>query len=283
MINPGGVGLTLAFRKARTIFNYILITAVGLFFLVPIFWMVTTSLKPDSEILSTLFFGSKLVWGNYSEAMNYLPFGRFYLNSTFVAFSVTFLVLLTSSLSAYAFARITFPARDKLFLLYLATLMIPGQLTIVPLFIIMKTFGWIDTYYSLILPAAFTAFGTFLLRQFFLTIPSELEDAARMDGCKRLGIYWHVILPLSKPALATLAVFTFVGQWNNFLWPLIVTNTTAKFVIPLGIMNFQGQHGTEWNLLMAAATVSIIPGVILFLFVQRYLVEGITMTGMGGK
>jgi multiple sugar transport system permease protein len=275
--------LSLSFKKLRTIANYVLITWAGIIFLTPMIWMVSTSLKPADEVLSTLFIGSKIVWGNYMTAMNFLPFWKFYINSTFISIAVTFLVLLTSSLSAYAFARLKFPGRDKLFLLYLGTLMIPGQLTIVPLFIIMKYINWIDSYQALILPGAFTAFGTFLMRQFFLTIPYELEDASRIDGCNRLGIYWHVILPLSKSAFATLGVFTFVGQWNNFLWPLIVTNTTAKFTIPMGIMNFQGQHGTEWNLMMAAATVSVIPAMILFLFVQRYLVEGISLTGMGGK
>lgn len=188
-----------------------------------------------------------------------------------------------SSLAAYAFARMQFRGRDILFLLYLGTLMIPGQVTIVPLFILMKYLNWVDTYQALILPGSFTAFGTFLLRQFFLSIPFELEDAARIDGCSRFGMYWRIILPLSGPALATLAIFTFIQQWNNFLWPLIVTNSDSMKTLPLGIAMFQTQNGTQWHLMMAASAIAIVPTLILFIFAQKYFVKGITLSGMGGR
>ena len=167
-----------------------------------------------------------------------VPFGRFLVNTTFVAVTVTILELITSSFAAYAFARLRFPGRDKLFLLYLGTLMIPGQVTIIPNFLLMSWLGWVDTYAALIIPAAFSAFGTFLLRQFFLSIPPELEQAARMDGCSYFGIYRHIILPLSGPALATLAVFAFMTQWNAFLWPLIVTNKETMRTLTVGIRYF---------------------------------------------
>ncbi len=179
------------------IVSYTLLTVFGLMFITPFLWMVATSLKPAADIFTMppQWFGERFEWSNYKEAWDYFPFARFYINTAIVAIATVFLVLFTSSLAAYAFARLQFKGRDTLFLLYLGTLMIPGQVTIVPLFILMSAFEWVDTYQALILPGAFTAFGTFLLRQFFLTIPFELEDAARIDGCSRFGLYWRIILP----------------------------------------------------------------------------------------
>jgi multiple sugar transport system permease protein len=272
-------------EKTFRLLNYLIISVFGLFFMVPFLWMLASSVKPPNEIFSIPpeWFGSYFEWKNYKEAWDYFPFARFYLNNIIVSVSTTVLVLVTSSLAAYAFARMQFRGRDTLFLLYLGTLMIPGQITIVPLFLIMKYFSWIDTYQALILPGAFTAFGTFLLRQFFMTIPYELEDAARIDGCSRFGMYARIILPLSGPALATLAVFTFIGQWNNFLWPLIITNTDEMKTLPLGIAMFQTQNGTQWHLLMSASAIAVVPTLLLFLFAQKYFVRGIALSGMGGR
>jgi multiple sugar transport system permease protein len=191
--------------------------------------------------------------------------------------------VLTSALAAYAFARLRFPGRDGLFLLYLGTLMIPRQVTLIPLFILMRELRWVDTYQGLILPQAFSAFGTFLLRQFFLTIPFELEDAARVDGASRLQCLVRIILPLSGPALATLAVFILLFQWNNLLWPLVMSNSDATRPIAVGLRVFQGQWGTEWNLLMAAATLAVIPMVALYVVAQRWFVQGIALSGFGGR
>ena len=219
---------------------YVALTIGSLWALFPFLWMISTSLKSDSEVLiyPPVWIPTRLVWENYAEVTRLLPFGRFLLNTTVVAVTVTILELITSSFAAYAFARLRFPGRDKLFLLYLGTLMIPGQVTIIPNFLLVSWLGWVDTYWALILPAAFSAFGTFLLRQFFMSIPQELEQAARIDGCSFFGIYRHIILPLSGPALATLAVFAFMTQWNAFLWPLIVTNKETMRTLTVGIRYF---------------------------------------------
>lgn len=223
-----------------------------------------------------------LVWSNYKRALSAFPFVRNFFNSLFVATTVTLGVLLTSSLAAYAFARIDFPLRDQLFLGYLGTLMIPGAVTMIPVFILIKKIGWVNTYQALILPAMFTAYGTFLLRQFFLTIPKDLEDAAIIDGCSRFRIYWSIILPLSKPALATLATFTFLGSWNDFMWPLIVLNSKEMMTLPVALASFQGLYTTEWTLLMAAASMVLIPVIVVYVFNQRFFVRGIVLTGLKG-
>ncbi len=249
--------------------------------LVPFLWMLSTSLKEAGAVFTfpPQWIPSPIVWRNYIDAWRAVPFGRFYLNSIFIALCQTVGVLLTSSLAAFAFARLKFPGRDKLFFLYLATMMLPGAVTMIPTFILMRLFGWIDTYKALIIPGLFTAFGTFLLRQFFMSISSNLEDAARIDGCNKLGIYRHVVIPLSKPALATLGTVTFIGSWNNFMWPLIVTNSMEMRTLPIGVASFQGLHATDWTLLMAASIIVMLPTLIVFIFNQRFFVEGIKLTG----
>jgi multiple sugar transport system permease protein len=258
---------------------------IALLVLFPFFWMLDTALKPNNQVFEfpPSFIPSSIQWGNFVDAWTYLPFGRFIYNTLVVAVGGTLLVVLTSSLAAYAFARLKFPGRDVVFVLYLGTLMVPQAVLVVPQFFLIKDLGWINTYQALILPGAFTAFGTFLLRQFFKGIPIELEEAAKLDGCSRLRILFQVILPLSTAALAVLGLFTFIGMWNNFLWPLIVVNTPDHATIPLGLQMFQGQHGTVWNQMMAGATIAIIPGLILLIFVQKYLVQGISLTGLGGR
>lgn len=276
------------FKTERNIFraiSYTGLTLVALMTILPFVYMLSTALKPESEIFSTAssLVGSKLAWENFAKAWSYIPFDYFFFNTIFVASSVTFLTVFTSSLAGYAFARLRFPGRDMLFYMYLGTLMIPGQVIIIPQFILMNYFGWIDTYQALIMPSAFTAFGTFLLRQFFMTVPFELEESARIDGCSRFGTYARIILPLSKPAMASLAVFSFVGQWNSFFWPLIIINTDKMKTLSVGLKMFQGVYGTEWHLMMAGSAIVIIPTLIVFMFFQKYLTEGIALTGMGGR
>lgn len=227
--------------------------------LLPFVWMILTALKPAEELFSSALFGSRLAWENFYSAWTYLPFDRFFLNTVLVSGAITILEVATSALAAYAFSRLKFPGRDMLFYLYLGTLMIPVQVILIPQYIIMDVLGWVNTYQGLILPMAFTAFGTFLLRQFFLTIPDDLEEAARMDGCSRFRIFIQIIIPLAKPALATLAVFSFVTQWNNFFWPLVMTNTAEMKTLSVGLRMFQGVYGTEWHLMMAASAIAIIP------------------------
>lgn len=257
----------------------------ALLMLMPFIWMVATSLKDTGAVFEypPSFLPRPLVWENYRDIFEVLPFARFFLNSLFVASAVTLLQLVTCSMAAYAFARLRFPGRDALFLGYLGTLMIPAQVVIIPNFILLRYLGWIDSYQALILPAAFSAFGTFLLRQYFLTIPRELEDAAVVDGASHVQIYWRVILPLSGPALSALAIFTFLFNWNSFLYPLVVTNSTAMSTLTVGLNTLQGQYNTAWTLLMAGSVIALLPVLTVFVFAQRYFIKGITLTGIGGR
>jgi multiple sugar transport system permease protein len=272
-------------RNRPAVVSQILLTVVLLIFLMPFVWMLATALKPAAEVFATppKLFGSEFRFQNFSEAWNYVPFGRYMLNGLFVSVMGTLVVCVTSTFAAYAFARLSFKGRDLVFLLYLVTLMVPQEVMIVPMFILMQQFDWVNTYQALILPWAFSAFGTFLLRQFFLNIPRELEEAALVDGANRLRILLQVIVPIARPAVAVLAVFTFINYWNSFLWPLIITNSADKFTVPVGLNGFLGQQGNQWHLLMAAATISMLPTVIVVLLLQRHLVRGIAMSGLGGR
>jgi len=275
---PGSFRLT-------SVVSQILLSLVALLFLVPIIWMLLSALKPSAEVFTTppTLFGSEVKFSNFIEAWNYLPFGRFILNTVFVAGIGTLITLVASAMSGYAFARLNFRFRGGLFVLYLSTLIVPQEVIVIPMFLVMQRLGWVNSYQALILPWAFTAFGTFLLRQFFLTIPRELEEAAKIDGCGHIRILRSIIIPISAPALAVLAVFTFISYWNSFLWPLIIINDTAKMTVPLGLDLFLGQQGQRWELLMAAATISMVPTVILVLALQKYLVRGIALSGLGGR
>lgn len=259
---------------------------VALAFLFPFFWMLTNAIRPNGEVLAVppRLLPSDWQWGNFLDAWVYLPFGRFFLNSALVAGAVTVIVLTVSSLAAYAFARLRFVGRDTLFLTYLSTLMIPQAVLVIPLFLLISKLDWVNTFQALILPMAFSSFGTFMLRQFFKTIPRELEEAALCDGASRLRILVSIILPMSLPVLGLLALFTFTAQWNSFLWPLIIVNGTEHATIPLGLTMFQTQQGTQWNYLMAGAAISMIPGLCLTILLQRYIFSGIAMnSGFGGR
>lgn len=253
--------------------------------LIPFLWMLSTSLKAPGQVFTAppQWIPRPVVWQNYLEAVSIMPFGRFFLNSLIQSSGVTVLQLLTSSLAAFAFARLRFRGRDTLFLLYLATLMIPFPVTLIPNFIVIRFLGWVDTFRALILPPSFSPFSTFLLRQFFLTVPLDLDDAARIDGASSFDIWWRIALPLSTPALATLAIFTFMGQWNDFLWPLVVTNSLEMRTLPVGLSSFQSRYAIQWHLLMAGSTIALLPVLALFVAGQRYFIQGITLTGMGGR
>jgi multiple sugar transport system permease protein len=269
----------------RAVLSQTLLSLIALLFLVPIIWMVLSALKPSAEVFTVppKPFGSSIMWGNFAEAWNYLPFGRFILNTVFVAGVGTSITLVASALSGYAFARLNFRFRGGLFVLYLSTLIVPQEVIVIPMFLVMKELGWVNSYQALILPWAFTAFGTFLLRQFFLTVPKELEEAAKLDGCGHLRILTRIFVPVSAPALAVLAVFTFISYWNSFLWPLITVSDTNKMTVPLGLQLFLGQQGQRWELLMAASTIAMVPTVALVIALQKYLVRGIALSGLGGR
>jgi multiple sugar transport system permease protein len=253
--------------------------------LLPFAWMLSTSLKSPAQVFSypPMWIPRPLVWSNYSQAVVAIPFGRFYLNSLIVTVSVTLIQLLVASLAAFAFARLRFRGRDALFLLYLATLMIPFQVTMIPNFILVRWLGWYDSFQALILPTAFSAFSTFLLRQYFLGLPRDLDEAARIDGASSLRIWWSITLPLSGPALAALAIFVALNSWNDFLWPLIITNSEEMRTLPVGLSTFQGQYKVEWHLLMAGSVIAMVPLLLVYTVAQRWFIRGIAMTGMGGR
>jgi multiple sugar transport system permease protein len=269
----------------RPVISQVLLTVVLLFFLAPFLWALLTALKPADEVFSTppKPIGSEIAWHNFADAWNFLPFGRFMVNGLVVSVLGTLVVIVSSTLAAYAFARLRFRGRERIFVLYLSTLMIPQEVLVVPMFILMQQLGWVNSYAALVLPWAFTAFGTFLLRQFFLGIPRELEEAAMVDGAGRIRVLLQVIIPTAKPAIAVLSVFTFINYWNSFLWPLIVVNTAEMATVPLGLNMFRGQQGNQWHLMMAASIISMLPSAVLLLLLQRHLVRGIALSGLGGR
>jgi len=273
-----------AVKKIMHIVSYVLLLVLGCTMLLPFLWMVGTSFMGDLEVYQfpPKFFPATIKWSNYLEAMRMQPFGRYFLNTLIVAGASVVGQLLFCSMAAYAFARLRFRGRDKLFSLYLGTMMIPAIVTIIPAFLIINAFGWMNTYWALFTPTVSSVWGIFLLRQFFQTIPRDLEDAARIDGASEWTIYWRIILPLSKPALATLAIFAFMGSWKDFLWPLIVTNRSDMRTVEVGIASFSAMHQTDWPHQMAAAVVVILPILLVFLVAQKYFVRGITLTGMKG-
>jgi multiple sugar transport system permease protein len=270
-------------RLARGIL-YATLAAGALLMMFPFIWMVSTSFQSAGALLvpPPRLIPSPIETGNYAEVATAFPLGRFLLNSVGVAGISTVLQLLTSSMAAYAFARLTFRGRDALFLLYIATLMVPLQVTILPLFVEMKYLGQVDSYAGLILPSIASAFGTFLLRQAFLSLPRELEEAAFIDGAGHFAVFRRIVVPLALPALATFGIFAFMASWNSFLWPLIIVNSPDLMTLPVGLSNLQGRYATAWNLLMAGSTVAVVPILIVYLVGQKYVIRGVTLTGLKG-
>lgn len=262
---------------------HLILISGGLMVLAPFIVMLLVSLFPKEAFLQRSFSWDQISLRNYAETFTVVPFGRFYLNSIIVATCTTLLQILTASLAAFAFARLRFRGRDTIFLVYLAALMIPFQVTMIPNFILIRHLRWYNTYQALILPAAFSAFSTFLLRQYYRGIPIDLDEAARMDGASSWRIWWQIIMPLSGPVLATLAIFNFQTTWNDFLWPLVITNTDSMRTIPVGLSSFQGQYSTDWHLLMAGSVIALLPVLLIYIFAQKWFVRGITLSGMGGS
>ena len=276
-------------KKIENSFIHLILILGAVVMVMPFAWMLSTSLKNQNEVFSypPEWIPSTLVWDNYVRAWQAAPFARYFVNSIIVAVAVTLGTLVTSSLAAYAFARIRFPGRDALFAIYLSSMMIPHQMTIIPSYLVLGDLGalspalGLDTYFALIAPFLASAFGVFLLRQSFLTLPNELEDAAILDGCGKLGFLWRIVIPLSRPALATLGLFTFMANWNSYLWPLIVTNSNNMRTVQIGLKYFVGQEGgSQWALLMAAAVFVTLPIVMVYFFVQKQFVQGIASTGI---
>lgn len=251
----------------------------------PFLWTVLSSLKSLAQIFAVppVWIPNPVVWSNYKESFTAMPFDRAYWNSIYITVTVVAGSLLTASMAAYAFAKLRFRGSEALFILFLATMMIPKQVTMIPLYLIMERIQWLDTHYSLIVPGAlFNAFAVFLLRQFIRGIPRELEEAAFMDGAGPIRIYWNVILPLIRPALAAVGIFVFMGSWNNFMDALIYLSTPAKYTVPLLLNNFKGLYVSNWAYMMAGTTISVIPVLIVYMFAQRQIIEGVTLTGIKG-
>lgn len=277
--------LTRPPRRSSALFIYMALTLGAVAMLLPFLWMLSTSLKHPSEIFvfPPQWFPKQIHWENYLSAWTVLPFNLFYRNSIIVSVVGTAFEVLTSSLAAFAFTRLRFPARDKLFLLYLATLMIPSQVTLIPSFIIVRYLGWYNTFAALIVPTAFSAFSTFLLRQYFRSIPMELDEAARMDGATSWRIWWRISLPLAAPALSAVMIFSFLGKWNAFLWPLMVTKTMDMRTLPVGLSMFQGQYSTQWHLLMAGAIIALAPALLVYIVGQKWIVRAVNLSGGGAR
>lgn len=259
-------------------------------FVAPLLWMLSTALKTPEDIISGLgalrWLPQPVTLENFRNVLGKteeFPVWRWTFNSVFVSLAVTALVLTVDSLAAFAYSRLRWRGRDRLFGVLVATMLVPGQVLMIPSYLLIRWLGLFDTYGALIFPAGAGAFGVFLLRQFFLTIPVELEEAARLDGCGPLGVFRHVVLPLSKPALAALGIFTFMGTWNAFEGPLILTDSLAMRTLPIGITIFQGRYNTEYGPMMAAAALAAIPVLIAFLIFQRYIIKGISLTGLAGR
>jgi multiple sugar transport system permease protein len=269
-------------RRLGKALRYLLLGLLGLLFLAPAFWMLSSALKANYEIFANppVWWPVRARWSNFTEALTYLPFGRFAVNTLIIALSSIIGHLLSCSLVAYGFARLRAPGKGFFFVLLLSTLMLPYPVTMVPLFIIFSKLGWINTFLPLIVPTFFgNAFYIFLLRQSFKQIPIDLEDAAKMDGANTLQVLVNIILPLSRPALATVAIFTFQAAWNDFLAPLIFLHDQSKYTLTLGLSFFRGGYDVNWAYLMASSLVITLPVILLFFFAQRAFIEGITYAG----
>ncbi len=270
----------------RSIASHLCLLVGSIAFIVPFLWMVDTSLKTRLEAIQATptLIPTTIYWQNYLTPWDILPFNRFILNSCIITFSSMIGYLFTSSLVAFAFARLKFKGQGPLFILVLATMMLPSQVTIIPQFVLFRFLGWINTLYPLIVPAYIggSAFYIFLMRQFFLTVPRELDDAARIDGSSSFGIYWRILLPLAKPALATVAIFAFINSWNDFFGPLIYLTSPEMMTIAVGIQLFKGQYSSNIPAMMAASTLAVIPIIAIFFIAQKQFIQGIALSGIKG-
>lgn len=260
-----------------------LLWGVALLFLVPLFWMISTSLKPDYQVFNGRWIPDPPRWANYREALTILPFGRYVLNTAVITLLTILGTILSSTVIAYGFARLRAPGRDTLFVVLLATMMLPYPVTMVPLYVLFSRLGWINTIAPLVVPAWLgTAFYIFLMRQFFLGIPRDFEDAARMDGAGLVQILWRIMVPLALPAMATVSIFAFQAAWNDFLAPLIYLQRPELYTVTLGLQFFRSTYTTDWAYLMAASLVTMLPVLLVFFLAQRYFIEGISLQGLKG-
>jgi multiple sugar transport system permease protein len=271
-------------RNLGGVLTYALLFAGAALMLLPFWWMLVTSVRLPDEVYAfpPNFWPNVWHWENYAAVVKAAPFLRFFANTLLVATIVTAGNLLFSAMAGYAFARLEFKGRDAVFWLFLASMMIPGQVTMIPVFVLMTRLGWVDTYYGLTVPGLVGAYGIFLTRQYFLNLPADLENAARLEGASEWRVFWHVALPLAKPVLMVLGVFTFMGAWTDFLWPLLMTNSMELRTLEVGLSVFKTQYTVNWPLQMAASLLIQLPIVVLFIATQKYFTRGIVLTGMKG-
>ncbi len=269
-------------RGLWRLFLYAILTAGAVIMILPFFWMISTSLKTlaDAMRIPPIWIPSPLVYENYPGAWHAAPFARYFFNSAFISSMTMIGEVITCIFAGYAFAKMKFFGKHVLFMLVLATFMIPGHMLLVPSYVLIRGLGWYDTYWALIMPWVTSAFGIFLMRQFFRTLPDELWDAARMDGCPRLRYVLQIAVPMVRPGIATVALLQFINSWNSFLWVLIMTDSPAMRTVPVGLRFFQMEMGTEYPMLMAASTMAIVPIIILFFFAQKHFVRGFARTGV---
>lgn len=264
---------------------YLLLIFTAITMIFPFYWMIATSFKSEARVFAFPpdWIPNPAILSNYTYILTELPFARYTYNSAKISSLWTLGIILSSSLAAYAFARVRFWGRDTLFIITLAALMIPGQITMIPLYVLMTRIGWVDTHLPLIVPAYLgSAFGIFLIRQYFMTIPQELNDAAKIDGCSHFGIYWRIMMPLAKAVIATLALLSFMGSWNDLLGPVIYLFDEELFTLPLALTRFRGMYYTAWANMMAGATITLLPILVVFLFTQQYFVQGVVLSGLKG-
>lgn len=287
MRGPMTHGIGAAWRGGRGVRRagaLLLLALATLVFTLPFLWSLSLSFQPPGDVFSwpIKLWPDPATLQNYRRLWTEIPFGRWLFNSAFLAGLVTLANLFFDALAGYAFARLRFPGRRVLFVLFLATLMVPGHVLLVPQFMLLNAFGLINTYTGLVTPHLVQVFGIFLMKQFFESIPEELEEAARIDGCSRFRTFWSVILPVSTPALAALAIYTFQGNWNGFLWPVVVTTTRDMFTLPVGMAMFRYEFKVEWTMLMAGSILIALPMLLIFLTFQRYFIQGTATTGLKG-
>lgn len=268
----------------RRVLLYIALIIIGIIMVTPFLWMLSTSLKEqyDAVKIPPVWIPESPQWVNYVKIFTEQPMLQFMLNTIKIVFFVLLGQLFFSSLAAYSFARIDFKGRGVMFFFYIGTLMVPGQVTMIPTYLMFAKVGLTDNHLALILPAFFSAFGVFLLRQFFMSLPKELEEAAEIDGCNPFTTYWRIMLPLIVPAMLTLGVFTLMNTWNDYMGPLIYLSTREKFTMTLGIAYFKGVYTTQWNLVMAGSVLSVVPILAAYLSAQKYFIEGIAFSGVKG-
>ena len=280
---PGGGGKETRGRlKGANLLVWLIVAVGALIVAFPLYWMFATAVRPKKEIFGGGFdlVPSTFVWSNFSDAWNKLPWDQFYINSIAIAAIAVPVTVFINLLAGYTFAKYKFPGRDILFLLMISTLMIPIQVIMVPEFLIVAKLGWVNTWWGVLVPRAAEAFGLFMVRQFMVSIPDELIEAARLDGAGEFTIFRRVVLPLSWPVIAVLSIFTFMWRWNDFAWPLVVLQEQSAYTVPLGLNLMKGQYFTDWTGLMSMSLLSIIPMMLVFIFFQRYFIQGIASTGL---